>query len=231
MRDDADGTSLRQRLLATTVYVVVTPAAHGPRWEAALERALATGLVGMVQVREKRADDPTFLRLAERVGRLARAAGALVIVNDRVHLVPDAGADGAHVGEDDLAPERAREALGARLLLGLSTHDASEVRTAAVRGADYAGLGPCFPSRSKRLARAPGGPGLVAAALAAAGDLPVFPIGGVTPGNAAALGRAGALRAAVGAGVLLAADPAAAVRRIAAGLGPRGAERPGSCYA
>jgi len=204
--------SRRERLAAVRVYVVATPAAHGAGWERALAEALATGRVGMVQLREKTMDDRTFLERAARLRRLCADHEALFVVNDRVHLVEDADADGVHVGEDDVPVEEARARLGADRLVGLSTHDEAEVAAASGRGADYVGLGPCFGTTTKTLARRPGGGDLVRRCLPHAEGLPVFPIGGITPDNAAAIAVAG--RAAVGAGVLEAPDPAAAVRRL-----------------
>ena len=207
-------TSRLARLDATTVYLVVTPDAHGPAWMEALRLALDTGLVGMVQLREKTADDATVLRRAADLRRLLDPFDALLILNDRVDLVREAGADGVHVGEADLPPEEARERIGEAHLLGVSTHDEQEVAGARGRGADHAGLGPCFESTSKALEREAGGSELVRRCLPPAGSMPVFPIGGVTPSNIGRLAAAGARRAAVGAGILEADDVAAAVRKI-----------------
>ena len=105
--------------------------------------------------------------------------------------------------------------MGPDRLVGCSTHDASEL--GAVRLADYAGLGPCFPTDSKSLTRAPQGPGLLRMALPAApANLPVFPIGGIQVRNLPNLIAAGATRAAVGAGVLAHADPGRAAKDIRA---------------
>jgi len=212
--------SRHDRMATTRVYLVATPAAHGPSWASALETALSTGLVGMVQLREKTLDDAAYLERAQVVRRLCDEHGALFIVNDRVHLVEATGADGVHVGQDDLPIEEARARLGPSYLVGLSTHDEKEIASAAGRGADHVGLGACFPTATKQLERAPEGPELVARCLPHAGRLPVFPIGGITVENVAGVAAAG--RAAVGAGVLEATDPADAVRRLHAALaGPR----------
>lgn len=217
----------RERLSAVRIYVVATPAAHGSTWQHALEAVLSTGLVGMVQLREKTLDDAAYLERAAVVRQLCKRHGALFIVNDRVHLVPAASADGVHVGLDDLPVEEARARLGPKLLVGLSTHEEAEVAAAARRGADHVGLGPCFPTRTKQLELAPGGSALVARCLPHAGDLPVFPIGGITPDNVAGVVAAG--RVAVGAGALEAGDPAGAVRILAAELSrPGGPETPRS---
>lgn len=218
----------RDRLARTVVYLVVTPDAHGPGWLDALERALDTGLVGMVQVREKHATDADVIHRASTLRPLVDRTGTLLMLNDRVHLVREAGADGVHVGEADMPPEEARRILGPDLLLGTSTHDEHEVAGASARGADHAGLGPCFSSTSKSLERSTGGPDLVRRCLPHAGDLPIFPIGGVSPANVASLTRAGARRVAVGAGVLEAGDPGEAVRAIHRAL-VRGVESNPGC--
>ena len=212
-----EGSERRARLEAVRVYLVLTEAACRGPWREALTAALDSGVVGAVQVREKELSDDALLARVREVVALARPRGALVIVNDRVDVVAAAGADGAHVGEHDLDPREARRRLGQGLLLGLSTHDRREVALARARGADHAGLGPCFPSGTKRLERVPRGPDLLRDALPMA-DLPVFPIGGITPENVGLLAAAGAVRVALGAGVLSAADPAAAARAIAGAL-------------
>ncbi len=207
------GADRRAALAASRICLIVGEASCRGTWEIATRRAVEAGVIGMVQLREKDVDDREFVRRARRLLEIARPAGALVVLNDRVSLVAEVDADGAHVGEDDLAAREARGLLGPERLLGVSTHDADEVAAAAGLGADYAGLGPCFPTTTKRLSRAPQGPALVAA-CAARTTLPLFPIGGVTPENVASLVAAGARRVAVGSGIVGAADPAAAARSI-----------------
>lgn len=212
-----NGAARRARLATARLYLVVGEASCRGPWEDAVRRALASGVVDLVQLREKALDDAAFVARAARLRALLPPGGPLLVLNDRVHLVGACGADGVHVGEDDLPPEEARRRLGDDLLVGVSTHDATEVAAAGRRGADHAGLGPCFPSSTKALRRRPEGAALVRACLPAA-TVPVFPIGGITPENVGALAAAGATRAAVGAGILGADDPAAAARAIAAVL-------------
>jgi thiamine-phosphate pyrophosphorylase len=211
------GAERRARLLATRIHLVLTETACRGPWREALAAALDSGAIGIVQVREKDLDDAAFVTRARAVAAIARAHGALVVVNDRVALVAACDADGAHVGEHDLPPREARAILGPDRILGVSAHDADEVRRAGEVGADYAGLGPCFPTSTKRLERAPGGASLVRAAMAVA-SVPVFAIGGITPENVTSLAEAGATRVAVGAGILGADGPAAAARAIDAVL-------------
>lgn len=212
-----NGAARRARLASARLYLIVGEASCRGPWEAAVARALASGAVDLVQLREKTLDDAAFVARAARLRALLPPGGPLLVLNDRVHLVGPCGADGVHVGEDDLPPEEARRRLGDDLLVGVSTHDPAEVAAAGRRGADHAGLGPCFASHTKALARRPEGAALVRACLPAA-TVPVFPIGGITPTNVGALVAAGATRAAVGAGVLGADDPAAAAQAIAAVL-------------
>jgi thiamine-phosphate pyrophosphorylase len=213
------GAERRAALAASRICLIVGEASCRGPWETATRRAVEAGVIGMVQLREKEVDDREFVRRAHRLVEIARPAGLLVLVNDRVALALEADADGAHVGEDDLPAREARGLLGPERLLGVSTHDAAEVAAAAGLGADYAGLGPCFSTTTKRLSRAPQGPALVAACVART-TLPLFPIGGVTPENVSSLVAAGARRVAVGSGILGAEDPAAAARAIAAALPP-----------
>ncbi len=215
-----DGAARRRVLTATRLYLIVTPPPDdGGRtssgWMAATRAALATGLVGMVQWRAKGASDAEILDGAARLREIADAAGALLVLNDRPDLVRAARADGVHVGEGDPPPRAARAAIGPEGILGVSTHDEREVEAAVREGsADYLGLGPCFPTETKALAREPGGPALVRRCLPHAGDRPVFPIGGISTGNARAIAAAGATRVAVGSAVLGVADPAEAVRAL-----------------
>ena len=179
------------------------------------DRPVATAIEGgveLVQLRNKELDDDAFLERARALVLICHDRGVRLILDDRVHLVADAGADGAHVGEDDMDPERARALLGPDRLLGVSTHNGEEL--AAVRHADYAGLGPMFATNTKQLARTPGGAALVQSALGHA-RVPVFCIGGIDTGNVHELVAAGATPIAVGAAICEAADPKAAAAELA----------------
>jgi len=174
--------------------------------------AIAGG-AGCIQLRDKTASDEDFLALARELEKLCRKRGVLFLLNDRVGLVKAAGADGVHLGNEDLAPERAREILGSKALIGLSTHSAAEAERAAGRGADYIGIGPIFPTTTKRLRRAPGGTDLFYAAHAVT-ELPLFPIGGIDAENLPLLTAAGARRAAVCSAICGAPDPRAAAAEL-----------------
>jgi thiamine-phosphate pyrophosphorylase len=175
--------------------------------------------VRIVQVREKSAPDAEVLAVARDLAAVAREAGALLLVNDRVEVALEAGADGAHVGPEDLAPAEARRILGPGRVLGVTTHDLAQANRAVAVGADYIGIGPVFPPDTK------GVPIRVigceaAGRVARAVRVPAFAIGGIGPGNAWRVRDGGCDRAAVCAAILGAEDPERAAREILAALDP-----------
>ena len=196
------------------LYLVLTPQVCRADPVATAAAAIDGG-VDMVQLRDKEASDDEFVGLAKGLAKVCRPRGVPLILNDRVHLVRAAGADGVHVGEDDTPPERIEKGM----ILGLSTHDRAEVAAAKRRGATYIGLGPMFPTETKELGRAPRGAALLREVVGVT-DLPLFPIGGITAANAAELVAAGATRLAVSAAICAAEDPRAAAAGLRAILGP-----------
>ena len=156
-----------------------------PRLSALVEAALEGG-ARLVQYRNKTA--PAALRRAQAAEllRVCRAYGAKLIVNDDVWLAIEIGADGAHIGRDDLPGhdlKTAREALGPKRLLGVSCYnDPDRAEAAAKVGADYIGIGAMFPSATKPTAERATTEMLVEARRRFAG--PVAAIGGITIRNA-----------------------------------------------
>jgi len=209
-----DGATRRQRLETACLYLIVTLDAEHDAELAPVTTALTSGAIDLVQLRDVSGDRALRRRRALALKTLCARHDTLLLLNDDPELAAALDLDGAHVGREDAPPATARAWLGPDRLLGTSTHDPQEVAEAHAQPVDHLGLGPCFPSDSKDLAYEPGGPALVQRCLAAAGALPLFPIGGITPANAPRLAAAGATRAAVGAGVLAAADPAAAARAL-----------------
>ncbi|MHC5003941.1 MAG: thiamine phosphate synthase [Planctomycetota bacterium] len=187
-------------------------------WPEVLAAALAAG-VDCIQVREKAMAGGA---LAARVGAVieaARPAGAAVIVNDRPDVALAAGADGVHLGQDDLSVADVRRLAGRSLLVGVSTHDPAEAAAAVAAGADYCGVGAMFATRLKP-ARAPSGAAYLRHFLDAHPGVPHLAIGGITADNAASLVEAGARGLAVSSAVCGADDPAAVVRRLRSLLAP-----------
>src|SRR5262249_30104592 len=142
--------------------------------------------------------------------------GALFILNDRPDLVADIGADGVHVGQDDMSVARAREIVGPDLIVGLSTHSPEQIDRAGELAVDYIGVGPVHATPTK-----PGRPAVgLELVRYAAGYAPVpwFAIGGIAPENADSVREAGASRAAVVRALTDAADPERAARELRAQL-------------
>jgi len=157
--------------------------------------AVIAGGARVVQVRMKRSPAGAVLDAARRIVALATGR-ALVLVNDRPDLALLAGADGVHLGEEDLPVAEARALLGPSLLVGRTARTLEEARAALAAGADHVGFGPVFASRTKALAVAPRGiPAL--AAVCAALPVPVVAIGGVALDNISEVAAAGAAAAAV----------------------------------
>jgi thiamine-phosphate pyrophosphorylase len=179
-------------------------------------RAMAAveGGAGVVQVRMKRSPAGDVLEAARRIVEQARGR-ALVVVNDRADLALLAGADGVHVGDEDLPPAEVRRLVGPDLLVGRTCRTLEEARAAIAEGADHVGYGPVFPSRSKPLGVEPRGlAGLreVAAGLGA----PVVAISGITLETVAAVAGAGAAAAAVIEDLFGSGDPRDRAARLAA---------------
>jgi thiamine-phosphate pyrophosphorylase len=175
---------------------------------AALIEAALLGGVDIVQLRMKDADDAAVLRVARVFGELCARHGALFIVNDRPDLAVQAGADGVHVGQDDVAVAQARSVVGPDRLVGLSTHSEAQIDAAAHAGIDYIGVGPVHATPTKPGRSAVGLP-LVRYAAAHA-SVPFFAIGGIDQDNVGAVRDAGAQRIAVVRAIAQAEDVQAA---------------------
>ncbi len=198
----------RERLGRARLYLVC--GAHGDGF---IESALRGG-VDIVQLRLKGAEDEEIVATARRYTQLCAAYGALFVLNDRPDLVLGAGADGVHVGQDDVSVAAARELIGRERLVGLSTHTSTQVD--ATGGADYIGVGPVHETPTKPGRRAVG---LELVAYAAAHcDIPFFAIGGVDERTVASVVAAGARRVAVVRALTEAADPEAGARRLSHAL-------------
>ena len=176
--------------------------------------AVIQGGARVVQVRMKRSPAGAILEAARRIVVLARGR-ALVLVNDRPDLALLAGADGVHLGDEDLPVAEARAILGPGLLVGRTARSAEEAHAALAAGADHVGYGPVFPSATKPLDLAPRGVDALAATCAAV-RAPVVAISGITLDNIGAIARAGAAAAAVIGGLFEGGDPRAQAEALAA---------------
>ena len=194
-----------------SLYVVLDRVAARGRSLDDLLAAVIDGGCRMVQLREKDWPSGRILPLAERLLRHARRAGVTFVVNDRVDLAVAIGADGVHLGQDDLPARAARPLLRPGMLLGISTHDIAQAHAARDAGADYVAVGAMFATATKADFQLVG-PGLVRK-LRPDIRVPLVGIGGITHDNVADVIRAGADGVAVISAVCGAPDPAAATRR------------------
>ena len=191
----------------------------GSQCVAALDWTIAEAAAGGAQVfqlREKTLSDRELLERARNVRRWTREAGTLFIVNDRPDIARLAEADGVHLGQDDLPVAAARRIVGPDALIGVSTHTPEQVRRAVLDGADYLGVGPTFPSRTKSFDHFPG---LDFVRFAAAEtSLPTFALGGISLANVPQVIEAGAKRVAISAAIAQADDPAMVARQLRSAL-------------
>jgi thiamine-phosphate pyrophosphorylase len=190
-----------------------------------LRAALGAG-VDMIQLRMKDAGDEAIVAAGRRFARATLEHGALFILNDRPDLVEAAGADGVHVGQDDVLVADARATVGPERLVGLSTHSPGQVDAAAGTPVDYIGVGPVHETPTK-----PGRPAVGLALVRYAADhatVPFFAIGGIAPSNVRAVHQAGAERIAVVRALTEASDPARAARQLRQAITPAGEVRVGA---
>ncbi len=200
------------------LYAIVDPAACRGRDPEIVAAAVLRGGCAVLQLRDKSGSDPARLSLARRIAARCRAAGVPFVMNDRPDLALLAGADGLHLGQDDLPTAEARRVVGAGCVLGRSTHDEAQAIAAVDDGADLVAFGPVHPTASKerpdpvvgleRLAR-----------VCELSPAPVVAIGGNTGANASAIPEAGARWGAVIGAVCGADDPESAARVLHAILG------------
>jgi len=197
---------------------IVDPERAGGRDLAELARLTALGGATLIQLRDKISDTRAMVETARAIKEALKPFEVPLVVNDRVDVALAAGADGVHVGQDDMAVEDARKILGRGAIIGLSVKTVDEANAAPVELIDYVGSGGVYVTTSKQQKSAPiGTAGLarvIAALHARAPKLPVCGIAGIDAGNAAPVIAAGADGVAVISALSLAPDPAAAARTL-----------------
>ena len=179
--------------------------------------SLARAGARLIQLRVKGLSDRRWLAMAGAALAAARASGAYLVVNDRADIARIAGADGLHVGQDDLAGTDARAVVGPGVLLGVSTHNLDQLAAAATEAVDYLAIGPVFPTRTKDNPDPVVGLEMVRRARAAT-TRPLVAIGGITRANARSVVEAGADGVAVISDLLDAPDLARAFTELAAAI-------------
>lgn len=197
----------RGELAARLRLIVITDRELArPREVAEVVAAALRAGAPAVQLREKALPPRDTVPLARRLRAETEVARALFFVNDRLDLALAVGADGVHLGPNDLPVSAARRIAPPGFLIGYSADDPGAARTAVADGADYIGCGAVFPTSTKKDAgRAVGLAGL--ARVVEAVDAPVVAIGGIATASAAGVFRAGAAGCAVVGAVMAARDP------------------------
>jgi thiamine-phosphate pyrophosphorylase len=212
----------RNRSSAMTVdlrlYALVDPEHAGGRELAELSRLVAQGGATLVQLRDKRSDTRPMVQLARAIKAALAPFRIPLLVNDRVDVALASGADGVHVGQQDMAVEDARRLLGPRAIIGLSIKTVAQAEAAPLDLLDYVGVGGVFATSSKDNPNPPIGPaGLARIAEVFRRRAPGFPlcgIAGIDAGNAGEAIAAGADGVAVISALSLQADPQAAAHAL-----------------
>ncbi|HEY2719122.1 MAG TPA: thiamine phosphate synthase, partial [Solirubrobacteraceae bacterium] len=180
------GSERRARLAAAKLYLVCDANPGGRALSEVLHPAIAGG-VEVVQLRDKQLGDEELVAVAHAAHALCERLGALLIVNDRPQVARESGADGLHVGQDDMPVAEARELLGPDALIGVSTHAPAEIDAAVASTGDgtplvdYIGVGPVHETPTK-----PGRPAVgveLVRYAAAHAAVPFFAIGGLDRSN------------------------------------------------
>jgi thiamine-phosphate pyrophosphorylase len=174
---------------------------------------LCEGGATLIQLREKQLTPREFYLEAADALRVARSYGARIIINDRADIALAVGADGLHLGQDDLRPDAARRVLGDDAVVGFSTHNAEQAAEAALLPVSYVAIGPVFKTASKENPDPVVGLDTLRRVRSISEGIPLVAIGGITRANARAVLAAGADSLAV-IGAVLSPDPADITRRM-----------------
>lgn len=196
----------RQILASARLYLVTMPV---PDLLGSVEKALQGGLT-LVQYRDKTSDDAVRLEQAQQLCQLCHNYGALFIVNDRVDLALAVGADGVHLGQNDISIALARQILGSQKIVGRSTTNATEMAQALAEGADYIGVGPVYETPTKAGKSAAGLEYVRYAAEHA--TVPWFAIGGIDQNNILDVIQNGGRSIAVVRAIMMAEQPSLGVQ-------------------
>jgi len=194
------------------LYLITPPVIELPEFAGLLKSALGAGDVASLQLRMKNAGDDEIRRVAHAIMPIAQAAGVAFILNDRPDLAAELGADGVHIGQDDMPCAQARALMGKDAIVGVTCHSSRHLAIeAAEAGADYVAFGAFFPTATKE-AKTRADIDIIAW-WSGLMTVPCVAIGGITVENAKPLIESGADFLAVSAGVWNHPNgPAAAVK-------------------
>jgi thiamine-phosphate pyrophosphorylase len=218
---EAIGELRRQRLRWARLYFVCDALPHGRDPELMLNAAMSGG-AGMVELRDREHPRRVIERAGHTFRRLANTYSALFIVNDDPHLALELGADGVHLGQDDMDPAEARRIMGPDAIIGLSTHSREQIEAAAKNPVDYISVGPIWETPTKE-GRPATGLELIREAAEVAAQ-PWFAIGGIEGSNVDQVIAAGATRVCVVRAIRDAEDPRAAATTLFDAVDPAARE-------
>ena len=191
----------RQTLKDCSIYLLTT---NRSNLEEVVLQALKAG-VKIVQYREKFLNDNEKVLQAKSLASLCKEYNSLFIINDRIDIALAVEADGIHLGQEDMPTKIAREILGTEKIIGRSTHCSEDIKNAEKEGCDYIGIGPIFPSETKKQLR-PLGIDYLKKGLSET-LLPAFAIGGINSSNINKLNHINNLRIAVSDAIINSNDP------------------------
>jgi thiamine-phosphate pyrophosphorylase len=206
---------LLERMTRSGLYLVTDDRLPADILLSRLDAALGAG-ADVVQFRDKGVNRRNTYELGRQIAERCRAHGALLIMNDQADLAVVLGAEGVHVGQDDLPPEAVRAVVGPSVIIGLSVSHIPEAVATKSMDVDYIGFGALFTSPTKPDAE-PAGPEMLAEARSIV-SVPIVGIGGITASNLGEAFAAGADSVALVSAVFSAPDPAAATRELLAAI-------------
>lgn len=198
----------RERLAGANLYVLVPACESLVAFKQLVTKVCEAG-AGVVQLRAKQLNDRELVERAREMVTIASKTDVLTIINDRPDIAHISNADGVHVGQEELSVKQARSVMGPGKVVGVSTHNEKQLQQALLDGADYLGLGPTFPSKTKCFDTFAGLEYLEAAAKAT--QLPTYAIGGITLEKVNQVLSTGISRVAISSAICKVADPASAV--------------------
>ncbi len=204
----------RARLATARLYAIVDLGYVEASRVPFVTEQLVLGSVDLIQLRAKKSSLAEIAKLGQVMRDIIPADGPIFILNDHPELVPGMGADGIHVGQDDLSVDEARKLAGGNVLVGKSTHSLEQAVAAEKEGPDYIGVGPIYATATKP-DYVPVGPALIGQVRAAV-RVPQFCIGGVNEKTLAEVIAAGAQRIVIVSALLQSADIPAYCRRVRA---------------
>jgi thiamine-phosphate pyrophosphorylase len=203
-RSDA-ALQLNRLFARAPLYAILDSSVRPDQETTAILDSLLRAGVKMIQFRQKRVFGGKDVELCSRLAGTTQQAGGVFLVNDRADVAALCGADGVHLGQEDLSPEQARVLLGEQRIIGYSTHNRQQAAEASRSCADYLAIGPIFPTTTKKNPDPVVGLEIVSQVRQFT-TKPLVAIGGITMENAAAVVAAGANAVAVISDLLLSSD-------------------------